>query len=93
MSARRLAMRTFRGLQLGFIALVTAHICLGRGYPWWWNPLPLVLAHVLITVVNRWGGGAPDHPRVAREPVEVDPPVTGRGVPFTWRGIGVPRGG
>ncbi|CAM5226788.1 hypothetical protein SHIRM173S_09895 [Streptomyces hirsutus] len=78
MSARKLAMRTFRGLQLGFIALVTAHICLGWGYPWWWNLLPLVLAYVLITVVNRWGGGAPDHPRVAREPVEVGPPVTGR---------------
>ncbi|MGY3202692.1 M23 family metallopeptidase [Streptomyces sp. TE5632] len=78
MSARKLAMITFRGLQLGFITLVTAHICLGWDYPILWNLLPLALAYVLITVVNRWGGGAPDHPRLAREPVEVDPPVTGR---------------
>ncbi|MFE2278898.1 M23 family metallopeptidase [Streptomyces sp. NPDC059454] len=78
MSARKLAMIVFRGLQLGFIALMTAHIVLGWGYAWWWNLLPLALAYVLVAVVNRWGGGAPDAPRAAREPVEVAPPVTGR---------------
>ncbi|MFC1232074.1 MULTISPECIES: M23 family metallopeptidase [Streptomyces] len=78
MPARKIAMRTFRGLQWGLVALVTAHICLGWDYPILWNTLPLLLAYLLITVVNRWGGGAPDHPRLAREPVEVDPPVTGR---------------
>ncbi|MFH9735506.1 M23 family metallopeptidase [Streptomyces sp. NPDC017260] len=78
MSARKLAMSTFRALQLGFIALVTAHILFGFGYPWWCDFLPLVLAYVLIAVVNRWGGGAPDAPGAAREPVAVGPPVTGR---------------
>lgn len=78
MSARKLAMTVFRGLQLGFVALVAADLCFDWGHPWWWNFLPLVLAHLLITVVNRWGGGAPDAPRAAREPVEVAPPVTGR---------------
>ncbi|MBQ1098563.1 M23 family metallopeptidase [Streptomyces sp. b94] len=78
MSARKPAMITFRALQLGFITLVTAYIIFDFGYPWWWNFLPLALAYVLIAVVNRWGGGAPDAPRVVRETVEVDPPVTGR---------------
>ncbi|MEU0223442.1 M23 family metallopeptidase [Streptomyces sp. NPDC006284] len=78
MSARKLAMITFRALQLGFIALVTAHIIFGFGYPILWNLLPLAAAYGLITVVNRWGGGAPGTPRTAREPVEVGPPVTGR---------------
>lgn len=77
MSARKLAMITFRVLQLGFIALVAAHILFGLGHRWWWDFLPLVLAYVLITVVNRWGG-APDAPRAAREPVEVAAPVAGR---------------
>ncbi|CAM5539570.1 hypothetical protein SHIRM173S_08164 [Streptomyces hirsutus] len=76
MSARKLAMRTFRGLQLGFIALVTAHICLGWGYPWWWTPAAgpgLRPDHRGQPVGRR----RPDHPRVAREQVEVGPPVTG----------------
>ncbi|MFF9046145.1 M23 family metallopeptidase [Streptomyces parvulus] len=78
MSGRKLAMTAFRVLQLGFLAAVAAHIVLGFGYPVWWNFLPLVLAYVLITVVNRWGGGAPDAPGAAREPVEVGSPVSGR---------------
>lgn len=78
MSGRKLAMTAFRVLQLGFLAAVAAHVALGFGYPVWWNFLPLALAYVLITVVNRWGGGAPDAPGAAREPVEVGPPVSGR---------------
>ncbi|GGL12415.1 M23 family metallopeptidase [Streptomyces flaveus] len=78
MSARKLAMHAFRGLILAFFGLVTAHILFDFGYPRWWNFLPLVLAYVLITVVNRSGGGTPDDKRVIREPVEVAPPVTGR---------------
>ncbi|MFD4263562.1 M23 family metallopeptidase [Streptomyces sp. NPDC058534] len=78
MSARKLAMTAFRVLQLGFIAAVAAHIVFDFGYPWWWNFLLLAMAYVLIAVINRWGGGAPDAPGTAREPVEVGPPVTGR---------------
>lgn len=77
MSARKLAMITFRGLQLGFIALVIAHISFRWDYGWWWDLVPLALAYAVVITVNRWGG-APDAPRVAREPVEVAPPVTGR---------------
>ncbi|CAL9467153.1 hypothetical protein SUDANB58_02771 [Streptomyces sp. enrichment culture] len=77
MSARKLSMIVFRCLQLGFIALVAAHVCLDWGYPGWWDFLPLVLAYALIAVVNRLGG-APDAPRAARAPVEVAPPVAGR---------------
>ncbi|MFE9771033.1 M23 family metallopeptidase [Streptomyces sp. NPDC005931] len=78
MTARKLAMITFRGLQLSFFTLVIAYVGFGWGYPWWWNLLPLALAYALVAVVNRWGGGTPDAPPAAREPVEVDPPVTGR---------------
>ncbi|MFC8871449.1 M23 family metallopeptidase [Streptomyces sp. NPDC057148] len=78
MSVRKFAMITFRMLQLGFLALVAADLLVGLGHPFWWNFLPLALAYALITVVNRWGGGAPDAPRVTREPVETGPPVTGR---------------
>ncbi|MGC9500612.1 M23 family metallopeptidase [Streptomyces sp. WG7] len=78
MSVRKIAMTTFRVLQLAFLALVAADVLIGLGHPFWLNCLPLVLAYVLITVVNRWGGGAPDAPGVAREPVETGPPVTGR---------------
>ncbi|MFF5476804.1 M23 family metallopeptidase [Streptomyces sp. NPDC012935] len=77
MSARKLAMVAFRGLQLAFIGLVIAHIGFGWGYPVWWDFLPLVLAYVLVTVANRWGG-APDSSRRAPQPLEVAPPVTGR---------------
>ncbi|AZM61385.1 MULTISPECIES: M23 family metallopeptidase [unclassified Streptomyces] len=77
MSARKLAMTAFRGLQLAFIGLVIAHIAFGWDHSIWWNLLPLGLAYALIITVNRWGG-APDAPRAAREPVEVAPPVTGR---------------
>ncbi|MFJ8717085.1 M23 family metallopeptidase [Streptomyces violaceus] len=77
MSARKLGMVTFQGLQLAFIGLVIAHICFGWGYPILWNCLLLVFAYVVVTVANRWGG-APDSPRRAREPLDVAPPVTGR---------------
>lgn len=77
MSARKLATLTYRGLQLTFLGLIIAHFALDLGYPWWWNFLPIVLAYALVIVANRWGG-TPDSPRAAREPVEVDPPVTGR---------------
>ena len=77
MSARKLAMAAFRGLQLAFIGLVIAHIAFGWDHSIWWDLLPLGLAYALIITVNRWGG-APDAPRAAREPVEVAPPVTGR---------------
>ena len=77
MSARKLGTVASRGLQLTFIALVTAHICFGWGYHILWNCLLLLLAYAVVTVANRWGG-APDSPRVAREPLEVAPPVTGR---------------
>ncbi|KAF2779115.1 M23 family metallopeptidase [Streptomyces sp. OM5714] len=78
MSARKLAMITFRLLQLAFLALVALGVLFDPGIPWWCVFLPLVLAYVLITVVNRWNGGAPDAPGRSREPVEVAPPVTGR---------------
>ncbi|MGW0462474.1 M23 family metallopeptidase [Streptomyces tendae] len=77
-SARKLAMITFRVLQLAFLALVVVGVLFDPGYPWWSVFLPLVLAYVLITVVNRWNGGAPDAPGRSREPVEAAPPVTGR---------------
>lgn len=77
MSARKIAMTAFRGLQLGFIALVAAHIAFDWGYAWWWDLLPLALAYALVITVNR-RGGTPDAPRAARDPVEVAPPVTGR---------------
>ncbi|WP_369197570.1 M23 family metallopeptidase [Streptomyces djakartensis] len=77
MSVRKLGMAASRGLQLLFIALVIAHVCLDWDHPVLWDLLPLVLAYAVVTVANRWGG-APDSPRAAREPVEVAPPVTGR---------------
>ncbi|MGW5042346.1 M23 family metallopeptidase [Streptomyces parvulus] len=78
MSGRKLAMTAFRLLQLAFVGAVAASVLFDLDHGWWWNFLPLVLAYVLITVVNRWGGGAPDAPGAAREPVEVGPPVSGR---------------
>ncbi|MFB6850282.1 M23 family metallopeptidase [Streptomyces sp. NPDC056373] len=77
MSARKIGAMAFRGLQLGFIALVVAHVCLGWSYSVLWDFLPLVLAYAVITVTNRWGG-TPDGPGVAREPLEVAVPVAGR---------------
>lgn len=62
MSARKLAMITFRVLQLVFLALVVVGVLFDPGFPWWSVFLPLVLAYALITVVNRWNGGAPDAP-------------------------------
>ncbi|MBQ0881846.1 M23 family metallopeptidase [Streptomyces sp. RT42] len=78
MSVRKIAMTAFRVLQLAFLALVAADVVLDLTHPFWLDFLPLVLAYVLVAVVNRWGGGAPDAPSVAREPVETGPPVTGR---------------
>ncbi|MEU3895862.1 M23 family metallopeptidase [Streptomyces sp. NPDC045251] len=78
MSVRKLAMTLFRALQLGFLALVAADVLFDLDHPFWLDFLPLVLAYALVTVVNRWGGGAPDAPSVVREPVETGPPVTGR---------------
>ncbi|MEU2285380.1 M23 family metallopeptidase [Streptomyces sp. NPDC013178] len=77
MTGRKLAALAYRGLQLTFLCMVIAHFSLDLGYPWWWNFLPLVLAYAVVIVANRWGG-APDSPRLARDPVEVAPPVTGR---------------
>ncbi|GAA2650984.1 M23 family metallopeptidase [Streptomyces vastus] len=77
MSGRKLTKIAYRVLQLTFVGLVIAHFSLDLGYPWWWNFLPIALSYVIVIVVHRWGG-APDSPRVAREPVEVAPPVTGR---------------
>ncbi|MEU9353435.1 M23 family metallopeptidase [Streptomyces griseoloalbus] len=73
MTARKLGMTAFRGLQLAFIGLVIAHICLDPPYSMWWNSLPLVAAYVLVAVLNRTGRPAP-----VPDPVEVAPPVTGR---------------
>ncbi|KUM79719.1 M23 family metallopeptidase [Streptomyces curacoi] len=77
MSARKLVKIVYRLLQLTFIGLVIAHAALDLGYPWWWNFAPIALSYLILVVAHRWGG-APDSPRAAREPVEVDPPVTGR---------------
>ncbi|MFI5684741.1 M23 family metallopeptidase [Streptomyces sp. NPDC051636] len=77
MTGRKPTRIAYRGLQLTFLGLVIAHLSLDLGYPWWWNFLPIVLACTLVIMAGRWGG-APDSPRVAREPVEVAPPVTGR---------------
>ncbi|MFI8218669.1 M23 family metallopeptidase [Streptomyces sp. NPDC085932] len=77
MSVRKLGMVASRILQLLFIGLVIAAVCLDLDLPLLWIVLPLVLAFAVVTVANRWGG-APDSPRAARDPVEVAPPVTGR---------------
>ncbi|MBB6415719.1 M23 family metallopeptidase [Streptomyces massasporeus] len=77
MSARKLGAVASRGLQLAFVGLVTAQVCFGWDYNVLWNFVPLVSAYAVVTVANRWGG-APDDPRVAPEPLEVAPPVTGR---------------
>ncbi|MDT6987572.1 M23 family metallopeptidase [Streptomyces lusitanus] len=77
MSARKIASTAYRGLLIAFFALVIAHAALDLGHPVWWDFLPLLLAYVVLVVAHRWGG-APDSPRAAREPVEVEPPVTGR---------------
>lgn len=77
MSARKLVKIVYRLLQLTFLGLVIAHHALDPGYRWWWNFLPLALSYVILIAAHRWGG-APDSPRATREPVEVDPPVTGR---------------
>lgn len=77
MSGRKLVKIVYRLLQLTFIGLVIAHFSLDLSYPWWWNFLPIVLSYVILVVAHRWGG-APDSPRAAREPVEVESPVTGR---------------
>ena len=67
MSARKLGTVASRGLQLTFIALVTAHICFGWGYHILWNCLLLLLAYAVVTVANRWGG-APDSSAHAAAP-------------------------
>ncbi|MFE4666002.1 M23 family metallopeptidase [Streptomyces sp. NPDC056716] len=77
MTARKLAMTAFRWLLLVFLALVIADVTFDLFDPWWLTLSPLVLAYVVVIVGNRWGG-APDSARLAREPVEVGPPVTGR---------------
>lgn len=77
MSARKLGMVAFRGLQLAFLGLVIAHICFRWDHSVLWDFVPLVLAYAVVTVTNRWGG-APDSPQIAREPIAVAPPVTGR---------------
>ncbi|MGW0989747.1 M23 family metallopeptidase [Streptomyces sp. NPDC002486] len=77
MSARKLGTTAFRGLQLAFAGMVIVHVLTGWDYAVWWDFLPLALAYVVVTVTNRWGG-APDDPGVAREPLEVAAPVTGR---------------
>ncbi|MFF7735117.1 peptidoglycan DD-metalloendopeptidase family protein [Streptomyces sp. NPDC007984] len=78
MSARKLAMVTYRALWLVFFGLVAADLCFGlAAVPWWSCFVPVVLAYAIVILVNRWGG-TPDRPRAAREPVEVAPPVTGR---------------
>ncbi|MFE2044669.1 M23 family metallopeptidase [Streptomyces sp. NPDC059477] len=77
MTARKLAMTAFRWLLLAFLALVIADVTFDLFDPWWLTLSPLVLAYVVVIVGNRWGG-APDSARLAREPVEVGPPVTGR---------------
>ncbi|MFD8231046.1 M23 family metallopeptidase [Streptomyces sp. NPDC059696] len=77
MSARKLGTTAFRGLQLVFVGMVTVHVLSGWDYAVWWDLVPLVLAFAVITVTNRWGG-TPDAPGVAREPLEVAVPVTGR---------------
>ncbi|MFI6015311.1 M23 family metallopeptidase [Streptomyces sp. NPDC051243] len=77
MSARKLAMIAFRLLLMAFFAVITADAWLHFDYPHWWNFLPLVLAFTLVAVVNRTGR-TPDGPPKEREPIEVEPPVTGR---------------
>ncbi|MGW5635493.1 M23 family metallopeptidase [Streptomyces sp. NPDC003832] len=77
MSARKLAMIGFRSLLVVFFGLVAADAWLDLGHPRWWNYLPLALAFVLAVAANRRGRtpeGQPGHP----EPLEVEPPVTGR---------------
>ncbi|MFF7894951.1 M23 family metallopeptidase [Streptomyces sp. NPDC007907] len=77
MSARKLGTTAFRGLHLAFVGMVTVHVLTGWDYPVWWDFLPLVLAYAVVAVTDR-RGGTPDGQGVAREPVEVAVPVTGR---------------
>ncbi|MEU9338091.1 M23 family metallopeptidase [Streptomyces sp. NPDC048290] len=77
MTARKLTMTAFRWLLLLFVALVIADVAVDLASPWWVTLTPLVLGYAAVIVGNRWGG-TPDSDRVAREPVEVGPPVTGR---------------
>ncbi|WAZ22681.1 M23 family metallopeptidase [Streptomyces cinnabarinus] len=88
MSARKLAMIGFRLLLMAFFGLVIADVWLDLGYPHWWNFLLLVLAYALVVTANRPAraskgqsaeeGEPLDRERRAAEPIEVDPPVTGR---------------
>ncbi|MFV0135006.1 M23 family metallopeptidase [Streptomyces sp. HMX87] len=78
MSGRKLAMTAFRCLMIGFFVLIAADVAFDLAHPWWWDFLPLLLAFLLITVVNRTGADAPAGKRADLEPVEVTPPVTGR---------------
>lgn len=61
-----------------------AHAALDLGYPWWWNFLPIALSHVILSAANR---------HLHFQLMDAPDPDTARGVPFTWRGIGVPGNG
>jgi murein DD-endopeptidase MepM/ murein hydrolase activator NlpD len=74
MTVRKLAMTTFRLLQIAFVTLVIASLWPGLPYAWWWNLLLLAAAYVLVAVVNRQGR---EHIEAAPAR-EVAPPVTGR---------------
>ncbi|MGV9449617.1 M23 family metallopeptidase [Streptomyces sp. NPDC003635] len=77
MSARKLAMIGFRLLLVAFFGLMTADVWLDLGYPHWWNFLLLVPAYALVVAANRPARTPAGQPE-EREPMEVEPPVTGR---------------
>ncbi|NJP51960.1 M23 family metallopeptidase [Streptomyces sp. SBST2-5] len=76
-TARKLVKTAYRALLIAFFGLVIAHAALDLGHSVWWDFIPLALAYALLIAMGRWGG-TPDSPRNAREPAEVEPPVTGR---------------
>ncbi|MFP3989437.1 M23 family metallopeptidase [Streptomyces sp. E11-3] len=82
MSLTKLFESLYRLFTVAFLALTTARIALGYGVVWW-QFTPLLLGVVCVIASGRL---AAHHHKVApREPVEVDPPVTGR-----WSAVNSP---
>ncbi|MGI5397993.1 M23 family metallopeptidase [Streptomyces sp. CA-135486] len=76
MSARKLAMISYRGLQLAFVALVAGQFFVDYPFSWWWVFLPLVLSCGIVVALGR--STAAEQGADPRPPVEVGVPVTGR---------------
>ncbi|MEU9012112.1 peptidoglycan DD-metalloendopeptidase family protein [Streptomyces sp. NPDC048479] len=91
MPVRKLAMISYRGLQLVFFALVVGSFFVEYPFSWWWIFLPVVLSSVLVIVLGR--RTAAEQRLDPRPPVEVDPPVTGRWIAINSPADKVPSHG